>query len=102
MIDSPTVLYSKLNTRHNIMNYHYVWAMIAAGYIILIHIPLKANMTGGVSKDWGFREVYDTIIKPLFYHIGNIAALYNNDNSLCLDSKFCNSVDEKVNAIKDK
>ena len=87
MIDSSTVPHAKLHARHNILNYHYVRSMIAAGYVILTHIPSGDNISDVLSKHWGYQEVYNSILRPIFHHEGNTATLYENDDPLCLDSR---------------
>ena len=87
MIDSSNVPHSKLHARHNILNYHYVRSMMAAGYVILTHIPSADNISDVLSKHWGHGEVYNGILKPIFHHEGNTATLYENDDPLCLDER---------------
>ena len=76
MINISTVPQAKLNKRHNILNFHFMMAMISVGYISVNHIPSKDNMSDILSKHWGYGDVYRSTLKPLFHHSGNTADLY--------------------------
>ena len=85
MINISTVPQAKLNNRHNILKFHFVRAMISAGYISLNHIPSNDNISDILSKHWGYIDVYRSTLKPLFRHSGNTEDLYDNNDPLCLD-----------------
>ena len=79
MINSASFPHAKLHKRHNILSYHYVRSMIAAGFIAMHHIPSEANLADVLSKHWAYQSVYH-LLQPIFHHVGNTASLYEDDD----------------------
>ena len=79
MIKSSTVPDAKLHKRHNILSFHFVWSIIARGFINLIHIKSEYNLADILTKHWGYQEVYHNLIQPIFHHAGNTATLFIDD-----------------------
>ena len=61
---------AKMSKRHNILNFHFVWNIIAAKYINLLHLSSKFNFADVVSKNWNYTDVYDEILKPILHWEG--------------------------------
>ena len=57
MIDSSTVPHARLHKLHNILSYHHVRSMLAAGYINLIHSLSEFNILDLLSKHWGYQAI---------------------------------------------
>jgi len=79
MINSSSFPHAKLHKRHNILSYHYVRSMVAAGFIAMHHIPSEANLADVLSKHWAYQSVYH-LLQPIFHHVGNTASLYEDDD----------------------
>ena len=52
------------------LSFHFVREAIAAGYIVLTHIPGKINPTDILSKHWGFSETWP-MLKALLFTAGD-------------------------------
>ena len=91
MIQSSSFPYARLHKRHNILSYHYVRSLIARGFIALHHIKSSNNLADVLTKHWSHSSVYN-LLRPIFHHTGNTAALYTDDNPECLDNKVTNTL----------
>ena len=60
--------------------------MIARGFISLTHTDSSSNIADIVSKHWGYNSV-KSLLKPVFYHTGEIAQLYIDDESPTSDNE---------------
>jgi len=87
MIKSSSFPFARLHKRHNILSFHFVRSMVAAGFIAMQHIPSKANLADVVSKHWAYNTVWK-LLNPVFHHMGNTANLYIDDDMDCLDRLF--------------
>ena len=52
------------------LSFHFVREAIAAGYIVLLHIPGKINPADILSKHWGFSETWP-MLKALLFTAGD-------------------------------
>ena len=84
MIDTASFPDARLNKRHNILSFHYVRSIMAVGFLALHHVTSTSNLADVVSKHWSHSAVYG-LLQPVFHHVGNTAALYNDDDPECLD-----------------
>ena len=84
MIDSATFPYARLQKRHNILSFHFVRSMTAAGFIAMHHLTSTSNAADILTKHWSHGFVYN-LLKPIFHHTGNTASLYEDDCPNCLD-----------------
>tara|TARA_B110000008_G_scaffold176311_1_gene175861 strand:- start:127 stop:1134 length:1008 start_codon:yes stop_codon:yes gene_type:complete len=87
MIDSATFPYARLQKRHNILSFHFVRSMIAAGFIAMHHLTSTSNAADILTKHWSHGSVYN-LLKPIFHHTGNTASLYEDDSPNCLDKLY--------------
>ena len=76
-IGSCVVPESKLNKRHNILSYHFVWNIIACKFVNLQHVASEWNMADVISKHWSYQKVYEKILKPILHFKGDTSALVN-------------------------
>ena len=53
--------------------------MISRGYINLQHLASEWNFADILTKNWSYQSSYHELIKPVFHHSGNTAALFLND-----------------------
>jgi len=70
VVNSSVQLHAKLHKRHNMLSFHFVREAIAAGYIVLTHIPGKINPADILSKHWGFSETWP-MLKALLFTAGD-------------------------------
>jgi len=75
VVNSSVQLHAKLHKRHNMLSFHFVREDIAAGYIVLTHIPGKINPTDILSKHWGFSETWP-MLKALLFTAGDTMMFY--------------------------
>ena len=53
--------------------------MISRGYINLQHLASKWNFVDISTKNWSYQSSYHELIQSIFYHSGNITALFLDD-----------------------
>ena len=70
VVNSSIQRHAKLHKRHNMLSFHFVREAIAAGYIVLTHIPGKINPADILSKHWGFSETWP-MLKALLFTAGD-------------------------------
>jgi hypothetical protein len=54
MVDSATILHSKLHKRHNALSFYHVPEAIAAKYISMYHLSGEFNPADIHTKHWGY------------------------------------------------
>ena len=79
MINSSNLPEAKIHKRHNSLSFHYVRSMISQEYINMQHIASKWNFTDILTKHWSYQSSYHELIRPVFRHAGNTAALFLDD-----------------------
>lgn len=74
VVNTASVLHSRLHKRHNALSYHKTREAIATGITHFTHIDGERSLTGVVSKHWDDPSVRDTLHCILFWggDTGNI------------------------------
>jgi hypothetical protein len=78
IVDSSTQPHARLHKQHNALSFHCVWEVIASKYVLMTHLPGKANPSDILSKHWGHQAVYP-ILRPILFFSGNTADLIDDN-----------------------
>jgi len=84
VVDSATIVHSKLHKRHTMLSFHRVREAFASGIIIFSFIPGAQNPADILSKHWGYQQIW-TQLKTLLFWQGDTATI--KDDSTCLRGK---------------
>ena len=99
MINSSSFPHANLHKKHNILSYHYVRSMGAAGFIAMHHIPSSCNLADILTKHWGAQSVCN-LLQPVLNWMGNTANLYEDDDPMRLDNFFTKFLDkEEIDSV---
>ena len=79
MINSSTVPHARSHKRHNILSYHLALSMGACGYISMNHLRSESNVSDVLSQHRGYKNSYESLLKPIFHHTGNVGYLIEHD-----------------------
>ncbi len=74
VVDSSTILQSRLHKRHTALSFHHVREAIASGFITFHHLPGTANPADILSKHWSFSDVWK-MLHPLLFWEGDTASI---------------------------
>ena len=74
VVNSPTILHTKLHKRHTALSYHRVREAIASKIITFIYILGSINPADILKKHWGYQQVKD-MLKALLYYKGDTIGL---------------------------
>ena len=75
VVDSSTILQSKLHKCHNALSFHRVREAVAAGFIGLYHLPGEFNPADIMTKHWGYQTIW-RLLQPLLFYQGDTAELF--------------------------
>jgi hypothetical protein len=78
MIDSATMIHSKLHKRHTALSYHRVREAIASKYVAFFHIDGSINPADILSKHWGYSTTWP-ILKSILFFPGDTATLLDTE-----------------------
>ena len=78
VVDSSSVLQSKLHKRHTALSYHQVWEAIAAGIVSFTHLPGSMNPADILSKHWAYSSVWP-MLQALLFFPGDTLSLIEDD-----------------------
>ena len=87
-INSSTLPHARLHKRHNILSYHFVQSMVACGLMNLHHLRSELNLADVLSKYWGHQSVYETLLKPVLHHVGNVGSLLTQNEEIYVQESF--------------
>ena len=62
--------------------------MVACGFINLHHLRSELNLADVLSKHWGHQSVYETLLKPVLHHVGNVGSLLTQDEEIYVQESF--------------
>ena len=88
MINSSTVPHARSHKRHNILSYHLVQNVGACGYISMNHLRSEFNISDVLSQHWGYKNSYESLLKPILHHTSNVGSLIEHDDMKHNEDKY--------------
>ena len=70
VVNSSSVVHSKLHKRHNSLSFHRVREAIASKFVDFNFLPGPQNPADILSKHWGYSYIKDVLL-PLMHYPGN-------------------------------
>ena len=69
VVDSASLVHSKLHKRHNALSFHRVREAVASQYVDFNFLVGPMNPEDILSKQWSYTKVKDVLL-PMFHHHG--------------------------------
>jgi hypothetical protein len=77
MVDSATILHSKLHKPCNALSFNHVHEAIAAKHISMYHLSDEFNPADILTKHWGYPQVW-RLLQPLLFYQGDTTELFHD------------------------
>jgi hypothetical protein len=92
VVQSSTLMESKLHKRHNALSFHRVREAVATGYICFTYLYGELNPADIVSKHWGYQQVW-SILKAVLFWQGDTLDAVSAPNEIRTDGEYSDSIE---------